>query len=27
VGNCSVCRCSSHPFSGRRCNVSGMWNN
>ena len=25
VGNCSVCRCSSHPFSGRRCNVSGMW--
>ncbi len=24
VGNCSVCRCSSHPFSGRWCNVTGM---
>ena len=24
VGDCPVCRCSSHPFSGKRCNVSGM---
>ena len=24
VGNHSQCKCSSHPFSGRRCNVSGM---
>ena len=24
VGNCSVCKCSSHPFSGRWCNVSGI---
>ena len=24
VGNCSQCNCSRHPFSGRRCKVSGM---
>ena len=24
VGNCAQCRCSSHPFSGWVCNVSGL---
>ncbi len=24
VGDCAQCRCSSHPFSGRVCNVSGL---
>ena len=24
VGNCSTCRCSSHPWSGKVCEVSGL---
>ena len=24
VGECNSCRCSSHPYSGRVCDVSGL---
>ena len=24
VGDCSTCKCSSHPYSGKECEVSGI---